>query len=449
MARDAGGWNHTSAWVGDPNTGTYSTRYQIQIIDPRSGQAGYLYAYAWRAPHSHDPNLANYVVAAPPGPDDNCNQEDDLACGWLRSTDEGSISGLPRFNMFFAGNWSMEALCIKPYATGSTCKVDDNTTNILDLSKWKTTNPGEREHGWDAGCRTAWPVKDGSVRGIRRIQGAQSGRYTTKYEKFYGTWFEQIVNLRVHPIGSVTDWLDHRVLDTSNPGGETPALIFTKNSWTMNDAAMDTMDLTEPTDTDTHHLDWIQVNTSRGTYLRFSSEPRPLRDSSKSFAYMDELGASGMDNQSGINYGQSGFLNNGTGPGGCFEDTDKDECDYANPENPELNFARFTKTLIPLAVDTPSGDPLMYRPSEEAVVYEEYRTIYPFTITVDPQTYSQPAPPLPGPCTPTLAGTGSTDGTHVNLSATGCSDYSGFMLYRGLRPKPKVQWLKKYTHNST
>ena len=442
MARDVrGSWNNTSSWMGDPNTGTYGTRYQIKVIDPKSGEGGYVYAYAWRNPQAHDPNLSDYVVAAPAGAGDNCNQTNDPACGWLRSTDEGSISGLPRFNMFFAGNWSMEALCIKPYADDSTCTVGNNSANLLDLSKWKTTHPGEREHGWDAGCRTAWPVKDGNVRLIRRIQGAQSGRYTTKVEKFYGTWFEQTVNLRVHPIGSITDWIDHRVIDTGDPGGETPSLVFTKNSWEENSSAMDPMDLVEPApeNIDTEYHDWIQVDTSRGTYLRFSEDPRPLVDSDKSFAYKDKIGASGMDNQTGVNFGQAGFSNLGTGLYGCIENTQDKVCD-TNPEAEHLNFARFSKLFIPLAVDTPSGSPATYNPEDEGVLYEDYRFNNPFIVAVDPQDYQDPPPPLPGPCTPTLAGQASLDATHVNLSATGCSDYTGFMLYRGYSLGEHIFW---------
>jgi len=411
------------------------TRYRITVQDTKTGEYGYVYAYAWRIPHSHDSGLADYVTTAAPGSGDACNQPDDPACGWLRSTNEGSIGNLPRFNMFFAGNWSMEALCIKPYATDASCTVGDSSTNFIDLSKRRTTKPSEDEHGWDADCRNTWPIKDGLIRLIRRIQGAKSGRYTTKTEIFYGTWFEETVNLRVHPIGSVTDWLDHRVIDPQNPAGEVPSLIFTKNSWELNTKAMDTMDLVNQSSPQTNYGDWIQVDTSRGTYLRFSDEERSIQNSSTSFVYYDDFDPTSKDNQPGLKFGQSGFMNSGTGVGGCFDETEDLVCfsPPENPEDPSLNFAQFVKTLIPLAVDTQTGSPLMYRP-EEAKQYEKYRLEKPLTAGVQEQTYTQPDPPHPGPCAPTLGGEGSSEAWHIGLNVSGCPGYVGFMLYRGLAP---------------
>ncbi len=98
-----------------------------------------------------------------------------------------------------------------------------------------------------------------------------SGKYTTKTELFYGSWMEQTVNLRVHPVDSITISNDHRVVDWQNPPGESPANFFVQtHSQNHNKASADLIDGSSPANMDSpQYTDWVQIDTSKGTAIYY------------------------------------------------------------------------------------------------------------------------------------------------------------------------------------
>jgi len=256
----------------------------------------------------------------------------DPACGWLRSTDAASIASIPRLNMFFAGDWTTGALCIKPFATDADCTVTSGSSNLIDETKWITEIPSEDGWLWDQSCRAFLPVKVGPVRAVRRIIGAKSGRYTTKIEYFYGTWFEQVVNLRVHSIGSVQLLADNRAINAPPAPADTPSLFFAKSySLANNNYPMDSMDLSAPASNVTQFGDWSQVDFSRGTYVEFIEEKRGIRDAAKTFVYEDSTNSTMHEFQAG-HLGQHGMKWAGS-DGQCLPDTQDFLCYPDDPEN--------------------------------------------------------------------------------------------------------------------
>lgn len=444
MARDVVGvMKRTNYWVGTPGLTTMNVRYQILVKDHDSGETGYVYAYAWITDPPTNP-IADYVRWDESTASDPCTIAEHSTCGWFRSNDVGSIANTPRFNVFYSGKWAMETVCVKPYANDTTCTVNDSQRNILDITKWRTTNPRETEHGWDSHCATFLGVKDGPVRVLRRTQGAASGKFTTKLDVFYGTWLEETVNLRVHEIGSIRIANDHRSInpDPEHAGeGEDPKHVFTMTKSSLDpvnypNVAMDEMNAEQPMPAIGEFGDWLQIDTSRGTYLQFIREDRQIPDAQRSFDYLDYPQSETHENQVGMTYGQFGHVISGAED--CLGDTQDFECRELNPEAPDLNFARLVRTLIPLAVDAPSGNPLQFR-SEEGAKYETYRTNKPLVAAVYEQQYAEtPGDPTPvNPCKPTLGGTADPNGDSVNLNV-GTSQCDpgivGSQIYRGYIP---------------
>lgn len=435
VARDASSTTASSgSWVGVPGTDTLTTRYRVAVNDTVNNETAYVYLYAWLRAPDHQPGIADYVRWDLPGTG-ACNAAGDPSCGWLRSGDSGSISDRPRLNLFFAGNWSAEAACIKPYSDDTTCAVSDVTHNLLDLSKWATELPLETEHGWDAACRAFLGVKDGSVRVIRRTQGAQSGRYTTKTEKFYGTWLEQIVNLRVHSIGAITMTLDHTTTNPGNPGAESPSLLFTRTYSAANGSTRaDVIDASLSATPAGAWDDWIQIDFSRGTYVSWIDQPREFPSAVRTFNYADSSSGGGSnENQTPIRFGQAGTRFAGTS---CLPSSEDLTCNPSDPESPSLAFRRFVRTLVPLAVDTPSPPTSIYK-SEEGEELQNYRAA-PLSVAPAPEIFN--ADPLPSPvfpCSPTLVGSTTDSGETASLELTlnGCDpSWVSARLYRGTTP---------------
>lgn len=437
MARDSGSAASTSDWVGVPGTDTATRRYRLMLHDTFHGEYGTVYAYRWIRPTNPPPTTAtDYVTWFPDPANPTCiitsgnQQYPDPACGWLRSTDQGSQGSLPRFNSFLAGNWTVGAMCIKPYASDVSCAVSNGLTNMIDQLKWRTTIPIENERGWDHACRAFIGVKDGAVRVVRRIMGALSGRFTTKTEYFYGTWFQQKVNLRVHEIGSVAWWVDHRPKNPLDP--ETPNVVFTrKHSDLNNRTSMDVIDGNGEDAVNGAFPDWVQIDTSRGTYLQFLEEIREIADATRSFEYTD--GDAGGHEYVPGTYGQFGFKWAGDP---CFASTQDVECLGDGETDPDLIFASLLRTLIPLGVDSPSGDPSVYR-SEEGSRYEDYFES-PIVVSPYPEEYGAGGSPPVGPCTPSLTGAVNDGAYSSSLSAStgSCAapDVTGVALYRGTVP---------------
>lgn len=434
MARDAtGSAAPISAWIGVAGVDTMATRYQISVRDAVNGEVGYVYAFAWLGTPTHQPGVADYVQWTAAGSGEPCQTTGDPACGWAESTGQGSQAGLARFKIFFSGNWTISATCVEPLPAGQSCTVSNNASNMLDKAKVRTEIPTETEWGWDESqCRAFLGVKDGPVRVIRWIQGALSGRYTTKTERFYGTWLDQLHNLRVHPIGSVRLSNDHRSLsDTSPSDGQ--AFTFTEShSVANNNDPMDAIDASPPATATGGPDDWIQVNLSRGTYIHYVESLRGLASATRTFHYDDKIPGGSREEQQAFKFGQSGFKWEGDP---CLPNFEGDDCDLVfgdDPEDPDLSFARFTRTLIPLPVD--SGPP--YK-SEEGEDYGDYRNQPLVTVPCSQTPTTNSCPTGPPQCPPILSGSSSPDGfrNDLVLDVDACeSEVAGTQLYRGFAP---------------
>lgn len=433
MARDATGAKAPlGAWVGVPGIDTLGTRYQIAVRDQVNGEIGYVYAFAWFGTPTHQPGVADYVQWTPTPSDGNCLTVGDSACGWAESTGQGSQAGLARFKIFFSGNWAVDAACVEPLPVGQSCGVTSNTTNMLDRAKVRTEVPPETERGWDVNqCRAFLGVKDGPVRLVRWIQGALSGRNTTKTDRFYGTWLDHLYNIRVHPIGSLLMANDHRSLSDTGPSDD-QAFIFTETySAANNNDPMDPIDTAAPATTTGGPDDWIQVNLSRGTYIHYVESVRGLASVTRTFDYEDRVGGGGPEPQPLLKFGQGGFKWAGDP---CLPNFEGDDCDALNedPEDPKFQFARIIRTMIPLPVD--SGPP--YK-SEEGEAYGDYRE-QPLIAVPCSQTPSGDGCPYgPPQCPPSISGTSSPDGFKTDLvfNVDPCpQQVAGIQLYRGLAP---------------
>lgn len=433
MARDSGLATTPYDWVAE---GVATYRYRISLHDQIGQQYGTVYAYIWTSTPPPPGPPADYVTWTADSSNSQCIGQLssptflDPACGWLRSTDQGSQSGLPRFNAFQAGNWTTAALCVKPYSTDATCTVSDSTKNMLDQFKFRTTGPQESERDWDKACRAFIGVKDGPVRVVRRVMGANSGRYTTMSEFFYGTWFDQLVNVRVHPIASVTISLDHRPKDP--PSQETPSLIFTGKHSALNDhLAMDTMDAAAAS-ADGDFPDWVQVDTSRGTYVQLFTEKRKIADSTGSFTY-DDSQTGGGEQYSVFQFGQHGFKLAGMP---CLGNTMDASC----PPEPEtstlLAYGSLLRSWVPLAVDSPTGSPSPAYRSEEGETYSAYQES-PIIASVIREDLATASPPI-GHCTPSLSGNvdvgGFSNSMTVATSLCSAQDAAGVQVFRGTVP---------------
>ncbi len=427
MARDAGTTASASSWVGTPGVDTRNVRYRIAVRDPVSGEQGYVYAYSWLTAPNHQPGVADYVTWTGPG-SETCEPAGEPSCGWMKATDQGSISTVPRSNLFFRGNWTPSALCIRTGGDPGDCGTLNDSVNVLDIGRWKTFGPSETGRQWDQNCRAFLGVKDGPVRIFRRIQGAMSGRYTTKLEIFYGTWLEQIVNIRVHPIDALVIAFDHRSADFVNPPGETPALFFTRtHSQNHGSQAADPID-GEPGSFDSSGDDWYQVDTSRGTYVTYYKTPRGFRDVTRTFFYNENR--SGGDFQPG-RFGDAGWKFSGDPDLPNFEDM---QC-LSDPEDPMLNFARGIRTFVPLAVDVPTGGAGEYL-SEEGERYWDYQET-PLILAAVSEDDVTPLPPVDPICTPPVSGSVTNGGfaNSLNVNTSGCGiGFAGVLLYRGVTP---------------
>ena len=354
----------------------------------------------------------------------------------MRSTD---ATGLNRFNLFLSGNWSIDVLCVKPVATDEDC--DSTSKNIIDKLKVRAKAVYvEDEKLCDENmCRSFLGAKDGKVRVVRRILGMCSGRYMTKHEFFYGTWYRQIVNLRAHELEYFRILNDHTTLDPEYPGAEDPAEVFTEKFSVSNAGrAMDKMDFASAS-FESNADDWFQIDLSRGGYIQFGEVTRGLRDVVQTFDYTDSETPDAPENQPG-QYGQPGYKWINTPV------TDGDDCDLdvQDPENPDFNFARIERTFVPLGIDIedcPPDNPTCspYYRSDEAERYSNYRD-NPIVVGIRSDSYDPGNPPGPGnpnPCRPTLEVLLDDGGysTSASVDLSGCeSGIVGTRLYRGLAP---------------
>src|SRR5262249_30190595 len=142
----------------------------------------------------------------------------------------------------------------------------------------------EDETSWGTGGSPDFlGVSAGPIRVIRGVEGAKSGRQTTKYEFIYPTMFQTRVNLRVHNLNYLHLEMDHEdgFANDSPPGYLWSGPLTTPPAIPGN--YLDKVDGLCTLQGGTCHPlqfevgNWMQMNSPlRGGYVQVLNELRPI-----------------------------------------------------------------------------------------------------------------------------------------------------------------------------
>lgn len=268
-------------------------------------------------------------------------------------------------------------------------------------------------------------VKDGPIRLIRGIQGAQSGASTTKYEFIYATQMMTRVNYRVHDTGPVTVSMDHDDILLDDYQQDRIAYVWSESEYhkpandPLDDIDADSTSNSYPDDDSWN--DWTEVPTPlRGSYVHLFREPRPICTVGTSYDYSDTTSRPGeftrkwhdpSDHQDGPLAGNDG----GCGPNG-------------DPESESLLFARSELVMIP----QPSREPANQADSVVAPGMQANFDL-PVHATVFRQVREAPPTPMPSPPPPPVLSVFATAEGAANLELSaglGSPSLAGFRVFR-------------------
>ncbi len=172
-------------------------RYRLQVGHPESGY-GWLYLYAT----SSQPAAGDYVQWSDNGETGAARQTTFKVC------DHPRLAGFDGYQIGIRGHWSINELRVDAAGTTEGCNVTYSTIDLVDRVKWRMG--GESDELWNA-TSTYLGRRDGVVRDMFGSIGAASRYGTTHTYKFYPTWFEDEVHLRVHKLNNAVlgyiDWL--------------------------------------------------------------------------------------------------------------------------------------------------------------------------------------------------------------------------------------------------
>ncbi len=197
MSGDAG--SKTGAFK-DPAGVVAASGVEVRVVGPVAG-AGAGYIYLFRSKGSLDPAAGRHYV----------NYDFHLNSGPYKMTynfnagpnPENSTVTTPYYSQHFSDRWVDDALQVHAgEATGA---------DILDRHKslFAPGSCGRSEDTFSAGEGAFLTNRSGPVRAIRAYIGANSGPYTEREHIFYRRSEQIHTYLRVHPIGSILDFLDY------------------------------------------------------------------------------------------------------------------------------------------------------------------------------------------------------------------------------------------------
>ena len=400
--------------------GSLNNRYQVTLQDSITGAKRYIYIFRFSAPPS-DLNTTNYVKYI-----SDCQAgctSDQQACATVWGQNIPSASEVDETQrVHFGGNWVTDDFEIWPNGAGSPY------ADMLYRIEYRAP-PNETEDTWAVGGEPRYlgPLglcpaseKEQRIRLIRGVQGAQSGKATTKYEFIYPSAFVTQINLRVHAISYITIKTNHDLTipileeDTTYVWTETEFSNVPPESLDEMDASWSGSDPGAAASGD-----WTEsASEIRGNYIQFNSEPRPVRVSlSRNYTYNDKQAKVGLHGLEWLSLPehQDGVENDG----GCGQTFD--------PEHEDLLFARMERTMYPNSdLRSDADDP-------DRVIADKFQSnrLEPITAAYLKKTSGPIGPHPPSPCPPTITADDPGSGA-VNLSLnTGglCSDV-GFRLYR-------------------
>lgn len=418
----------TSAWVDDLLSDT--DRYEISLYDPKTNAYRYVYAFRWPSapPPSNQIDSTDYIQWATDHSIPMCPLTE-LACSDVKTLPNSLLADVATNDVHFSGNWITDALRVRNFGS-DTLPLDD----LLDRFQYSAP-PDEDETGWsNSGSPEFLGYTDGHIRVVRAVQGAQSGRRTTKYEFIYPTMFVTRVNLRVHNLNSLHAALNHEqsVALEGRPSGN-EGWMWSATSLAAANKPFDWLDgfcnNATCVPTSITFADWVQANTAlRAGYSHVFVERRalPAPQAGRTMSYADAVAVGGHP---------AGRFERNWPPMGCTEDgviTVPTGC--SDPEADDLLFARMETIIVPQKPETPRDAPgsviantiaenLLQKPVQ-AVAYRQSRNS---------------TPPNPGsPCTPTLSSEDPhTGAAKLNLGpAAPCGGTIGQLVFRSSESGP-------------
>lgn len=352
MLADAGTQSaDESQWIGDPNVLT--ERYVITLKDPRNDAQRWVYVFLWTGTPT-DLNSTRYVEYEqdPPAQPSNPCLPGPRACGKVTSFPSNNLNQVDSINVHFKKNWVTDMVTIK--------SPDSYHLELGNpIKRFEMSTLAENEDTWSsAGLPSFLNTKNGNIRIIRGIQGAQSGFATTKYEFVYPTLLHTRVHLRVHPLQDLNFGVNHNENPPLNNESERYLYQETK-SHSSSPSFFDKVDGKDQnplSDADSFD-DWVEfLSNYTGSYIFLVREQRPLTAAGRFFTYSDPgAGVFGLHGRKWQDTGnaQDGLLFDMSGnpvvdpvsgiqlgnDGGCPGDKD--------PEGSEYLFARLEHFLFP------------------------------------------------------------------------------------------------------
>lgn len=426
----------TSTWLDD--VGVTGERFEVVVTDPRTAAKRYVYVHRWESePPSTRIDSTDYVqFTVDDRPPENPCESEDRACGWFESRNVPGLSGVATLDVHFDGNWITNGIRTKDTGT--------SPANPDFLQRFRYTAGAETENSWTTGGRPRFlGIKDGQVRVVRAVQGAQSGRRTTKYEFLYPSMFQTRVNLRVHDLPGLTAALNHE--DGMATEGQDPqrrGFVWSK-AWFDDNAPpsnqtryLDGINGVCPNlevcgESGLEYSDWVQMNSpERGSYIHVftdSRRPIPVLSMNRTGRYVDA--DQGQDAEIGKHGRRWTSL-------ACTEDGPPDNdgaCSDPEGEGPGVYFARLETFVFPRHLQGNADDP-------GQVVAEDFQLnlLSPIQIEAVLQRKDE-ASPEPGPaCAPTIHASDPQDGS-VSLARTPsgpCGNTIGTRFFRSEGGRP-------------
>jgi hypothetical protein len=176
--------------------GTTGSGQRIQVDDPRTGQSAFYYLFAATAAvdQSAGQDLVSYAFSLDSG---------DYRSTYRRAAGpnpEHSAVTTAHYRMGFSDRWFTDSLVV---AGGTGVDVLDGHKNQFSFSTCGRSNATFRsaEGAFIANI-------DGPIRALRSYVGANSGPLTEQTIIMYPQSYEMTIDLRVHPIPGVMDFLD-------------------------------------------------------------------------------------------------------------------------------------------------------------------------------------------------------------------------------------------------